>query len=581
MTLKQFLKILWPTTRKKEESNPEEVFEQYKVRLEAFKAQKPPPAASKILEFSKFLYEQEEQTSTRIEQRATNSLTSIAISSALLIGIAPIILEGKIKANSLFLIVMLLFFLAAIVYLVRASITALQVFDEFVWHKLGPDDPIESDNTSNEAYAKDLGARLIEYTIENIKVNNHRTSIANTSRSCFRNAVFLIGVFGLMLAAQTLFSPAVPTNKPDASPGPLPATSGASWYFSVSGDSRDCGDLIMPKIASSIRENRNEAPIEFYWHLGDFRRIFSIDCDMAKRIDPTFRCEDRPRSEQASVNYVSQAWDDFIEKQVTPFGETQVFLGIGNHELYEGLTRDKFRLKFEKWLRQEPIEAQRRTDSAEGISSSDGDTYYHFIKSGVDFIYLDNADKNAFEANQVMWLSRVLASDSRNDSIKTIIVGMHAALPYSKSSNHAMDATCQGICSGLQVYDLLYRAQNLDAPAEKQKHVYVLASHSHYFESNIFDTTEQRRRGQVLPGWIVGTAGAEQYRDNIKYGYLQVEVRVDGTIAPKFKEVTRDMLPLATGPGAESLTDFCFDQNKRTNITNDAFSGDCPCGAAR
>jgi len=67
----------------------------------------------------------------------------------------------------------------------------------------------------------------------------------------------------------------------------------------------------------------------------------------------------------------------------------------------------------------------------------------------------------------------------------------------------------------------------------------------------------------VLPGWIVGTAGAEQYSDTIRYGYLQIEVREDGTLHPIFKEVGADSLPLAMGPGLGVLTDTA---SSRTSV---------------
>jgi hypothetical protein len=366
------------------------------------------------------------------------------------------------------------------------------------------------------------------------------------------------------------------------------------WYFAVSGDSRDCGDLIMPKIARAIADNRQQAPVEFYWHLGDFRALYRIDCDMAKRtLGPAFNClpAERQANEitaQQKAEYQAQAWDDFIRRQVQPFDQTQVFLGIGNHEVI-GRERKDFLAKFQKWLAQPEIVNQREADAALGIPSHEGATYYHFVKRGVDFIYLDNADKyneqtkqiegRQFDAPQVVWLSHLLAADVKDDSIKTIIVGMHAALPYSTSRNHAMDATCQGICSGKQVYDLLYQAQNLDGQGGKRKYVYVLASHSHYLREDIFNTPEHR--GQVLPGWIIGTAGAEQYDDQIKYGYLQAEVHPDGTVSMQFKGVTESMPPLASGPEASRLTEFCFKYNKRVGKSDDAFKGDCSCGAAK
>lgn len=358
------------------------------------------------------------------------------------------------------------------------------------------------------------------------------------------------------------------------------AQSVGSWYFAVSGDSRDCGDLIMPKIAQDIATNQATKPVSFFWHLGDFRRMYDIDCDMLKRKHPNYDCKERnqPLGANDMHEYLSSAWDDFITHQVEPFGETQVFLGIGNHELIAHRTREEFVNTFQKWLTQEPLHGQRRTDAAKGISSVEGDTSYHFVSRGVDFIFLDNADDRAFTAEQIVWLSKVLAADAADPSVRTIVVGMHEPLPYSTARAHAIDSSCQGRCSGEQVYEMLFRAQNLSASAEKQKRVLVLASHVHVFEEDIYDTPEHR--GQVLPGWAVGTAGAEQYQDTIRYGYLLVEVRPDGSIGTEFRDITRDSPPLAKGPGAEALTGYCFAFNKsRARVGTEP--PPCPCGAAR
>lgn len=47
------------------------------------------------------------------------------------------------------------------------------------------------------------------------------------------------------------------------------------WRFAVSGDSRNCGDVVMPAIAKKAREDS----ASFYWHLGDFRAIYDFDQD--------------------------------------------------------------------------------------------------------------------------------------------------------------------------------------------------------------------------------------------------------------------------------------------------------------
>ena len=52
-----------------------------------------------------------------------------------------------------------------------------------------------------------------------------------------------------------------------------PAT---TWSFAVSGDSRNCGDFVMPAIAARVKAE-NDA---FYWHLGDFRWMSQPDQDL-------------------------------------------------------------------------------------------------------------------------------------------------------------------------------------------------------------------------------------------------------------------------------------------------------------
>ncbi|HEV8632296.1 MAG TPA: hypothetical protein VGV61_18425 [Thermoanaerobaculia bacterium] len=379
----------------------------------------------------------------------------------------------------------------------------------------------------------------------------------------------------LAVAAACALATGARAQEPPPQP---PVPSASPWAFAVSGDSRDCGDLVMPKIAAAVTAEASPA-VDFYWHLGDFRRMYDVDCDILVRRHPDFDCKRRPLDafdDDEMSSYEEIAWSDFVDQQLEPFGALPIFLGIGNHELY-GRNRDDFARTFRPWLEQKALHAQRLADRTHDIRSP-GTSTYHFVRRGVDFIYLDNGDEQSFTADQLVWLARVLAQDAADATVRTIVVGMHQALPYSAARIHAMDASCQGICAGQQAYDLLYRAQNFAGPPAERKHVYLLASHAHAFLEGIYDTSEHQ--GQVLPGWIIGTAGAVQSSDAIRYGYLLVTVEADGTITPVFREVTRTSPPLASGPGATNLTDFCFTDNKRKQA-DDSFRGQCACGAIR
>jgi len=370
---------------------------------------------------------------------------------------------------------------------------------------------------------------------------------------------------------------AAPAAASPAAAAPAAAPAG-TWYFAVSGDSRDCGDLIMPKIAQSLDNLQASTPASFYWHLGDFRRGYGPDCDMVKRDHADWNCQTRPENllpvDQMST-YLFSAWDDFIKEQIDPFGQRPVYLAFGNHETAAGRTRDEMRRKFQKWLTSGPIHLQRLAESSHHFYTDEGDSYFHFIQNGVDFITLDNSAPDSFSAQQLDWLQTVLLADEADPKVTTIVAGMHAALPYSKQRGHAMDASCQGQCSGAQAYALLFRSQT------RGKKVYVFASHAHLFVSDLFDQ-QPEHQGQVLPGWVVGTAGAQQYlqpADPIQYGYALVAVHPDGTLDVDFREVKRTDPPVKTGTGETELAEFCYTQNRRPP-SSDENTKSCSCGQA-
>src|SRR5260370_33826113 len=106
----------------------------------------------------------------------------------------------------------------------------------------------------------------------------------------------------------------------------------------------------------------------------------------------------------------------------------------------------------------------------------------------------------------MMCIDGVLKRDRKDESIYTIVVGMHEALPESISANHSRNESPIGIETGRRVYHMLLKMQN-----DAHKTVYVLASHSHFYMDGIFNTPYWKSNGGELPGWIIGTAGAERY----------------------------------------------------------------------
>lgn len=373
-----------------------------------------------------------------------------------------------------------------------------------------------------------------------------------------------------------------------------PAEEGA-WRFIVSGDSRNCGDVVMPAIAADSVPRYQPS---FYWHLGDLRAIYKIDEDMAfaeLKAGRYLGCE----------NYVKRAWPDFIENQIAPFGGTPFYLGIGNHEVIPPKNKPsgQFTSQFADWLLAPAIKAQRLQDkdcdnpplTGPAKTAKQGApaapeclvlprNYYHWIQGGVDFIYLDNA-ANVFGAEQIKWLQTTLDNARKNESVRSVVVGMHEALPDSISADHAMcdegkkndheyDQSCK---EGRAVYQGLLKFQ--DVPPLKR--VYVLASHSHFYMDGIFNAQPDAKR---LHGWIVGTAGAVLYplpdsKDSAKpndarrnvYGYLLGTVKQSGEIEFKFQEVKQEDVPHPVSRRyPRTFVDWCFAHNSEDIDPNPA-----------
>ncbi|MGA2356391.1 MAG: hypothetical protein ABSG02_17995 [Terriglobales bacterium] len=305
-----------------------------------------------------------------------------------------------------------------------------------------------------------------------------------------------------------------------------------SWTFAVSGDSRNCGDVVMPAIAAGA--HRDQAA--FYWHLGDFRAIYDFDQDY-KQLSA---------APPSISDYEKNAWDDFIQNQLVPFDDTPVYLAIGNHELYAPKSRGDYLLQFADWLDTPELRQQRLKDNPKDHHLH---TYYHWHRGGVDFITLDSASPDQFDSDQLAWFEHVLGADANDSSIASVVVGMHEALPDSIARGHSMSDTPQAEASGRRAYSDLVKLHDAS-----KKNVYILASHSHFFMDGIFNTAYWHANGGVLPGWIIGTAGAVRYplppnasdakaaKTNV-YGYLLATVNPDHTIDFRFHELEEKDIP--------------------------------------
>jgi hypothetical protein len=363
----------------------------------------------------------------------------------------------------------------------------------------------------------------------------------------FRNRVVVAALF----AAPALIA------APARTPTPAPAAAAKSWTFVVGGDSRNCGDVVMPAVAAGAAARG----AQLYWHLGDFRAIYDFDEDFLAQ-------PERAGRHISIADYERLAWDDFIQSQLVPFGKIPVFLALGNHETTSPKVRAEYLTNFADWLAVPAIRDQRLRDDPKDHRLR---AYYHWIQGGVDFVTLDNATPDQFDSEQLRWFDGVISRAEKNPEVRAIVVGMHAALPDSLASDHSMNDWAQGEQSGRRVYGRLIAARRV-------KPVYIFASHSHFYMSGIFDTAQKQTAGEAIPGWIIGTTGAIRYRlpesasrarekKTDVYGFLVGTVEPPGeppgTLRLDFQEIAEKDIPPETVKrfGAE-FVHKCFEGNR-------------------
>jgi len=115
----------------------------------------------------------------------------------------------------------------------------------------------------------------------------------------------------LPLVLFVLFASRAPA--PDPAVVQAAGKDNSTWTFAVSGDSRNCGDFVMPAIAAKVKAESDV----FYWHLGDFRWLTLADQDM-EALEPA-------GSHFSHAEYQARAWDDFLIHQMAAFGSLPSF----------------------------------------------------------------------------------------------------------------------------------------------------------------------------------------------------------------------------------------------------------------
>ena len=169
---------LWPRPESENLLNPPAVFVQYYEGLTKLTETINSDVRSKLEEFTKTIFEDEEKRRESIEGKATKCLSSTGILATLTVGFSTVVVQGKLTNLDMFIGFAVVCFFVALVYLLRAALEALRVFGYIPRFCLGPDDIIPSETDTETGYSLSITKKLLRYTIENYKINNRQLEVA-------------------------------------------------------------------------------------------------------------------------------------------------------------------------------------------------------------------------------------------------------------------------------------------------------------------------------------------------------------------------------------------------------------------
>ena len=186
----------------------------------------------------------------------------------------------------------------------------------------------------------------------------------------------------------------------------------------MSGDSRNCGDIVMPAIASGVLASRSE----FYWHLGDFRAIYAFDEDMVPPalIGTAAQTADHHHLRDHCLARFHRSPVRALWHTSHPAEPRE----SRDHPARHARTIPAYNLPT-GWIHLRCAHSACRTirriiNCARTITGS--------IAISISS-RMDNAGPDKFDAAQLTWFHSVVDRAEKSPAIQTLVVGMHAALP--------------------------------------------------------------------------------------------------------------------------------------------------------
>lgn len=214
--------VLWPWRQKPGTLNPADVFAVYQKALTAMENSPASADDAKLLAQSWKLFDNEAARRNSIDTRAAATMPAITLAATLVTGVGFTILKDvSLPPSSRWII--LVSFLISLIYLVRTMLLLFLIHGAISRYTPDPSDLVTYPNDLRPAagagaaavslYDRRLACKIMNYTVNNYKINNIWSDALFVAQRAFRNAIIAV-VLGGIAAAGVIFlntlAPAVP-----------------------------------------------------------------------------------------------------------------------------------------------------------------------------------------------------------------------------------------------------------------------------------------------------------------------------------------------------------------------------------
>jgi hypothetical protein len=214
MCLDRVRDAFWPRRKAEAEINPANVYQRYTDALARLDHDPSPAQDKQLLDRAQKLFDDSSARRSAIDSAAGAILAANGIVVSLIVGIGFGSLKDLTQTARFELVVIYGFFAISLLFLARAIFYAIRIgIAEVFRSTLGPDDiaPLpaqdaEWDNIRGISYDRRIAHKLIQYTIDNYKVNNIARMQLTLAQVSLRNGIMAIIIGGIIVATYSVAS---------------------------------------------------------------------------------------------------------------------------------------------------------------------------------------------------------------------------------------------------------------------------------------------------------------------------------------------------------------------------------------